>query len=286
MPPGARRRDLDQTCIMQIPCRLECPRRGWSLPALVALVALVLGVAPAARGQDDSPPSTIGTESRASSPPASARARTSTRATAAAPKGVPGTRLVIDIEGRTLAAIRGGDTIFYAPVGVATGMTLSYAGRSWRFTTPRGGRRILRKLADPVWTPPDWHYAEVAREHGLKLAHLPAGGTRLKDGRRLTVKNGLMGLVLPKRGFVPLPLDEHVVFGDRLYVPPLGTKNRRITRELGEYALDLGGGYLIHGTPEEATVGQASTHGCLRMRGFDLEWLYDNVPVGAPVTIH
>ena len=267
---------------MRILRTLEVPRRGWSLPALVALV---LGVAPAARGQEESPPSTADAEARGVSLPAPARARTSPRA-AAAPKGVPGTRLVIDIEGRTLAAIRGGDTIFYAPVGVATGMTLSYAGRSWRFTTPRGGRRILRKLADPVWTPPDWHYAEVAREYGLKLAHLPAGGTRLKDGRRLTVRNGLMGLVLPKRGFVPLPLDEHVVFGDRLYVPPLGTKNRRITRELGEYALDLGGGYLIHGTPEEATVGQASTHGCLRMRGFDLEWLYDNVPVGAPVTIH
>lgn len=253
----------------------------------LAVLPLVLGGPTVARGQEESSALAAADdrgrgEARAD---ADRRAR-DVRRTSRPPAGVPGTRLVIDIEGRTLAAIRGGDTILFAPVGVATGMTLSYAGRSWRFTTPRGGRRILRKLADPVWTPPDWHYAEVAREHGLKLAHLPAGGTRLKDGRRLTVKNGLMGLVLPKKGFVALPLDEHVVFGDRLFVPPLGTHNRRITRELGEYALDLGGGYLIHGTPEEASVGQASTHGCLRMRAADLEWLYENIPVGAPVTIH
>lgn len=202
------------------------------------------------------------------------------------PPGKPGTRLVISIADRTLAAIQGNDTVLFAPVGVATGMTLSYAGRSWNFETPKGGRHVLRKLADPVWTPPDWHYAEVAREYGLKLAHVPAGGVRLADGRRLIVKNGSVGLILPKRGFVPMPLDEHVVFGDRLFVPPLGTKNRKITEELGEYALDLGNGYMIHGTPQEATVGQASTHGCLRMRQGDLEWLYRNVPVGAPVTIH
>lgn len=201
------------------------------------------------------------------------------------PRGQPGTRLVISIADRTLAAIQGSDTVLFAPVGVATGMTLSYEGRSWRFATPKGGHHVLRKLADPIWTPPDWHYAEVAREYGLKLAHVPPGGVRLHDGRRLLVKNGSIGLILPKRGFVAMPLEEHVVFGDRLFVPPLGTKNRRITQELGEYALDLGNGYMIHGTPEEATVGQASTHGCLRMRQADLEWLYRNVPVGAPVTI-
>jgi L,D-transpeptidase catalytic domain len=55
--------------------------------------------------------------------------------------------------------------------------------------------------------------------------------------------------------------------------------------ELGAFALDLGDGYLIHGTPEESTVGKASTHGCLRMREAELAWVSVSVPVGARVVI-
>ncbi|MEO7962468.1 MAG: L,D-transpeptidase [Gemmatimonadaceae bacterium] len=261
-------------------------RRGMRVLSLVTLSLPVFVLSASARAQDTDATAPRVEDRTDASVPNEARSVPRRTKGSKAPAGVAGTRLIISIADRTLSAIRGADTIFFAPVGVATGMTLSYAGRSWSFATPRGGRRVLRKLADPVWTPPDWHYAEVAREYGLMLAHVPAGGLRLKDGRRLLVKNGVVGLILPKRGFFALPLEEHVVFGDKLFVPPLGTKNRKITRELGEYALDLGNGYMIHGTPEEATVGQASTHGCLRMRRADLEWLYRNVPVGAPVTIH
>lgn len=250
--------------------------RGLLLPAI--LPVLMAGASVTGRAQE-APPAQGG---EALGPDESRPAR-ATRG--AVPRGIPGLRLVVNIEERTLAALRGSDTIFFAPVGVATGMTLEYAGRSWRFETPRGGRRVLRKLADPVWTPPDWHYAEVAREHKLRLAQIPAGGVRLRNGYRLVVRNGDVGVVLPGRGFSRLPLEEHVVFDDRLYVPPLGSRNRKITRELGDYALDLGGGYLIHGTPDESSVGQASTHGCIRMRDADIAWIYENVPVGAPVTI-
>jgi hypothetical protein len=195
-------------------------------------------------------------------------------------------KLRVDIDERSLTALVGRDTVFHAPVGVATGMTLSYAGQSWKFQTPKGGRSILRKVSDPVWTPPDWHYAEVARENGLRLARIPAGGIKLKDGRRLTVKNRLVGLILRNGKFAAMPIDEHIVFGDQLYIPPLGTLNRRIAGELGNFALDLGGGYLIHGTPDPTSIGQRSTHGCIRVRDEDLAWLYDNVPVGSSVLIH
>ena len=33
-------------------------------------------------------------------------------------------------------------------------------------------RVIQRKEKDPVWTPPEWHYAEVASKRGLRLADL------------------------------------------------------------------------------------------------------------------
>jgi hypothetical protein len=195
-------------------------------------------------------------------------------------------KLRVHIADRTLTALVGRDTVFHAPVGVASGMTLRYAGQSWKFQTPKGGRRILGKVSDPVWTPPDWHYAEVARENGLRLARLSGKGTKLKDGSRLTVKNRVVGLTYRNGKFAPLPIDEHVVFGNQLFIPPVGTLNRRIAGELGNFALDLGGGYLIHGTPDPTSIGQRSTHGCIRVRDQDLEWLFENVPVGSSVVIH
>jgi L,D-transpeptidase ErfK/SrfK len=43
------------------------------------------------------------------------------------------------------------------------------------------------------------------------------------------------------------------------------------------------GGYGIHGTDEPESVGQAVSHGCIRMREQDLVWLYDQVPIGTLV---
>ena len=54
---------------------------------------------------------------------------------------------------------------------------------------------------------------------------------------------------------------------------------------LGAFRLDLGDGFLIHGTPNEGTVGTASSHGCVRLAGDALAWVYANVPVGAAVVI-
>lgn len=41
----------------------------------------------------------------------------------------------------------------------------------------------------------------------------------------------------------------------------------------------------IHGTPEERTLGTASSYGCIRMRSVDIAWLYDRVGVGCAVNI-
>ena len=41
----------------------------------------------------------------------------------------------------------------------------------------------------------------------------------------------------------------------------------------------------IHGTSENASIGSAASHGCIRMRIPEVEVLYDEVPVGAPVYI-
>jgi lipoprotein-anchoring transpeptidase ErfK/SrfK len=41
----------------------------------------------------------------------------------------------------------------------------------------------------------------------------------------------------------------------------------------------------IHGTSDDASIGSAASHGCIRMHIPDVEELYDQVPVGAPVYI-
>lgn len=198
-------------------------------------------------------------------------------------------RVVVSLFDRRIWVIEGeADTVYSAPAAVASGLTLDFAGRTWTFRTPRGKHTVIGKRSDPVWTPPDWLYAETALEHGLQLATLvPAQRPRLSSGARLVVRDSLVGLMLPdSNAFVPLPPDEHIVFDGTLFIPPVGTVNRRIDGELGRYALDLGDGYLIHGTPDPETIGKAITHGCIRLADADIEWLYINVAEGTPVFIY
>ena len=41
----------------------------------------------------------------------------------------------------------------------------------------------------------------------------------------------------------------------------------------------------IHGTSDDASIGSAASHGCIRMHIGDAEYLYERVPVGASVYI-
>lgn len=196
-----------------------------------------------------------------------------------------GLRVVVQLDARELAVLDGADTLLVAPVAIGRDTTIKYGARTWTFDTPRGRRVVHRKNENPVWVPPDWHYVEAAARKGLKLAYLPAGkGVPLGAGRTLAVRGGLAGVVEGK-SFTALPTDEEIVFGNTLYVPPLGSKNRQIEGELGRFRLDLGDGYQLHGTPHEDTIGDAATHGCIRLYDEDIEWLYQHVPVGTAVYI-
>lgn len=195
-------------------------------------------------------------------------------------------RVVVSMFDRQLYVLDGADTLLVAPVAVAVDTTLSFNGKSWTFETPRGKRRVLGKAANPVWTPPEWHYAEVAARQGLKLAYLKAGRTvKLSDGRQLAIRNGRVG-TLDSTGFWPLPVADEIIFDGTVFVPPQGTANRRIEGELGKFKLDMGEGFLLHGTPHTDSIGSAATHGCVRLLDQDIEWLYNEVPVGTPVYIY
>jgi hypothetical protein len=199
-----------------------------------------------------------------------------------------GFRIVVDLFARQLYVIDRDDTLRVAPAATALNTTLSYGGRTWRFETPRGVRTVLGKEKDPVWRPPDWHFAEVALEHNLELRTISRGQViRLRDGTRLKIEGDEVGIIAPgSKDFVPLVLDDHIVFDNTLFVPPLDTKHRQVEGELGHYRLILGDGFLLHGTPYASSIGANVTHGCVRLNDDDIEWLFTNVPVGTKVYIY
>jgi len=69
-------------------------------------------------------------------------------------------------------------------------------------------------------------------------------------------------------------------------IPPPGDPSRQTKGELGAYVLNLGDGYLIHGTKNEALLGQPASHGCVRLGKEDLQKIYDLVPKGTRVFIY
>jgi hypothetical protein len=55
---------------------------------------------------------------------------------------------------------------------------------------------------------------------------------------------------------------------------------------LGDYAMSLGDGYLIHGTLYKRQLGMPVTHGCIRLNDDDLELVYNTLSVGSKVYIY
>ena len=56
---------------------------------------------------------------------------------------------------------------------------------------------------------------------------------------------------------------------------------------LGKRWIGLFGGqvYAIHGTNAPSSIGSNASHGCIRMHNSDVEWLYDQISIGATVLI-
>ncbi|MBP8959619.1 MAG: L,D-transpeptidase [Bacteroidales bacterium] len=70
-----------------------------------------------------------------------------------------------------------------------------------------------------------------------------------------------------------------------LPVPPPGDESRYERGVLGDYAMSLGNGYLIHGTIYKRLLGMPVTHGCIRLNDEDLEIIFNTLSVGSKVYI-
>lgn len=68
--------------------------------------------------------------------------------------------------------------------------------------------------------------------------------------------------------------------------PPSGSPARFDDFSLGDYAMYMADGYIIHGTVFPNLLGQRVTHGCIRLGDEDLVWVFKNTPVGTKVYLY
>lgn len=204
---------------------------------------------------------------------------------ASAPSGER--RILVSLQEARLWLLEGADTLLSAPVAIGRAEVFRYGGREYDWRTPPGVRAVLAKRPDPVWTVPTWHYYERAVTEGLRLVEMaPDRRYPLADGSHLAVRGRDVVRVLDGR-FYRVPQGREIVIDGVLYVPPGGTLQREVRGALGTHALDLGDGYLIHGTHEgnRSSIGTAASHGCIRMRNPDIERLFELAGVGTRVEI-
>ena len=180
-----------------------------------------------------------------------------------APRNTP--YIVVSLAERRMLYLRGDDTLYKASVAVGSGKTLVMGGTTKRFVTPRGRMAITHKELNPTWVPPDWHYIEYARNRGLKVVNMSNAG---------------------QNALASFPPGREPVANGTVYIPPWGSPQRKHKGVLGVAKLEMYDGYYFHGTNNEASIGTAASHGCIRMRRDDVLWMYENVPVGTKVYIY
>jgi hypothetical protein len=195
-------------------------------------------------------------------------------------------RVIVSTAERTLWVMRDTTVLFRAPVAVGMQKDFVWQGKRYDFDTPFGQRKVIGKAENPLWVPPDWHYFEKASEDTLKPVHLKKNDVvRLMDSTRIEVRGDQVGRVNKFGNFWPFTPGAEIIFEGKIFVPPLGTAQRKVPLVLGTHKLEIGDSYLIHGTDAETTIGEAVSHGCVRMYNEDVARVYSLVPVGAPVYI-
>jgi lipoprotein-anchoring transpeptidase ErfK/SrfK len=197
-----------------------------------------------------------------------------------------GMRVMVSTEARSLWVMRDSQAVFKAPIAVGRTKRLFYGGKEYDFTTPVGKRKVIAKGTTPLWVPPDWHYFEIAVDRGLQVVHLKNNSNiRLLDSTRIVVRGNDVGRINTFGNFWPFTPGKEIIFDGKIFIPPMNANQRKVPEVLGTHKLELGNGYLLHGTNEEGSIGEAVSHGCVRMYNDDVAQLYAMVPIGTPVYI-
>ncbi len=217
-----------------------------------------------------------------------------------------GQTIIVSTAENKLYVRQGGQTVFQAVCSTGKGSKLAIDGHTWVFDTPIGKLHVVAKEENPEWVPPDWHYIEQARKNGMRVVHLSPGqsidartgepASNRSEGVWSWFGGGTRGPVLRVKGDTvveddggsvrELPDGKLIVAGDAVVIPPVNTKQRHFKGILGQYRLELGDGYGIHGTDEPEKLGQAVSHGCVRLGDADIANLYAMANVGDTVIIY
>lgn len=209
---------------------------------------------------------------------------------ATTPAEESGPYIVVSIADRHLWYKQGDSVLFEAPVATGSGKTLAVRGseKTLRFETPRGRLVVQRRDSAPAWVPPDWHYQEQANKRGLGLVQMQRGQQISTPRGTITVNGNDVVLRKADGSVEPFTAEDgrEIVANGKILIPPFGTNQRKYPGVLGTHRLYLGDGYALHGTNRPETVGQAVSHGCVRLRNEDIAVLYEKVAVGTPVYIY
>jgi hypothetical protein len=214
---------------------------------------------------------------------ASTRASAAIRTSALAD---PRLRVLVSTAERALWVMRVDSVLFAAPIAVGMQEGFTWAGKTYDFKTPHSKRSVLAKLENPIWIPPDWHYFELALQRKLTPVQLKRDQViQLSDSTRIVLRGEEVGRVNRFGNYWPFDPGFEIIFDGKIFIPPLNSPQRRIPHVLGTHKLEIGNGYLIHGTNEETSIGEAVSHGCVRMFNADVISVYQMVSVGTPVYI-
>jgi lipoprotein-anchoring transpeptidase ErfK/SrfK len=189
------------------------------------------------------------------------------------------------VDARVVGATTAGPTIVDARVGLAVDRDAMTDAIRLRLRT--GSRKPLVLTMRSVLP------ARTARDFGpIVVVDRGSNSLRLYSGRRLVrtfgVATGTSTYPTPSGVFEIISMQQNPWWlppasdwARGLEPVPPGPGNPLGTRWMGISSPGVG----IHGTPDAASIGYSRSHGCIRMRIPEAEWLFGNVEVGAPVVI-
>ena len=191
------------------------------------------------------------------------------------------------------------------PAAAALGLVLLLAGTGYRYAAPGVTGRSAGQAGEPGGTsielgaPPRGVYIVIDRTNNrlylrrgdetlLEAVCSAGSGSVLRDpnGDREWIFDTPTG-VFHVRSKITNPIwrKPDWAFIEAGEPIPQDSNLRFESDVLGEYALDLGDGYLIHGTIYERLLGRSVTHGCIRLGRDDLRKVVHATRTGTPVYI-
>ena len=114
-------------------------------------------------------------------------------------------------------------------------------------------------------------------------------GTVLKDprnGKEWVFDTPMGERIIQRKVTHPVWAKPDWAFIEEGYLPPKDSSERFDNESLGNYAMYIGDGYIIHGTLFQSLLGRSITHGCVRLGDADLEFVYHHAPLGTRVYLY